>query len=133
MSQLAAVRLLWKCRQKGTREMTGIARYAMRDARIRETRTNEARILLHDEIQGYKDKIEALEANKWRMDDTIATLNTEIQGYKDKIKALEGEIASLKAEKRPVEASPKDAPISTPEAKEAPTQPSKATRKGGKK
>ena len=36
-------------------------RYAMRDARIRESRQNEARILLHDEIQGYKDRIAELE------------------------------------------------------------------------
>ena len=36
-------------------------RYAMRDARIRESRQNEARILLHDEIQGYRDRIAELE------------------------------------------------------------------------
>ena len=36
-------------------------RYAMRDARIRESRQNEARILLHDEIQGYRNRIAALE------------------------------------------------------------------------
>ena len=71
-------------------------RYAMRDARIRETRQNEARILLHDEIQGYRDRIAELEIREARQNETVAMLQDEIRGYKDRIAELGGETAEPK-------------------------------------
>ena len=87
--------------------MTGIERYARRDARLRETRVNEARTLLFDEIQGYKTRIAELEA----------------------------ENAALKAAKSPVETPQAAEPNPTngqPEAATEPVRPQSGGKSGNK-
>ncbi len=91
-------------------------RYAMRDARIRASRENEARILLHDEIQGYKDR--------------IAELEKELAELK---KPKEPEAATTpEAEKSPATASAPEPTPSPSKEPEAATKTAKAKSKDKK-
>ena len=95
-------------------------RYAMRDARIRESRQNEARILLHDEIQGYKDRIAELEKE-------LAELKAATQTAKEPEDATAPE-----AEKSPATASGQEPTPSPADQPEAATQAAKGKSKGKK-
>lgn len=98
-------------------------RYAMRDARIRESRQNEARILLHGEIQGYKDRIAALEKELAELKAAKAATPA----------AKEPESAtSPEAEKSPATASAQEPTPSPSEKPEAATPAAKGKSRGKK-
>lgn len=101
-------------------------RYAMRDARIRASRENEARILLHDEIQGYKDRIAELEKE-------LAELKKPKEPEAATKTADEPEADTTpEAEKSPATASAPEPTPSPSKEPEAATKTAKAKSKGKK-